>query len=163
MPRYADAFLAQAASDLDAYEALSRSTLPSCHRLHYLQMWLEKLCKAYVSLSAASDELAFKHQVVHKVLPKLIAEHWRRAGLTTKPDVDAVRRLCRAVDLLHPQVDGGGLHPDNVEYPWPNGAHDYSVPAQFKFSLARELETRAGRDLLKAATMLTRTPLPPAP
>ena len=46
----ARAFATQAASDLDAFEALTATTLPTCHRLHYLQMWLEKLCKAYLWL-----------------------------------------------------------------------------------------------------------------
>jgi hypothetical protein len=27
---------------------LGLPNLPSSHRLHYLQMWLEKLCKAYL-------------------------------------------------------------------------------------------------------------------
>ena len=43
MTTRSEAFAAQAASDLDVYDILASSTLPSSHRLHYLQMWLEKL------------------------------------------------------------------------------------------------------------------------
>src|SRR5271157_3344290 len=62
MTTRSEAFAAQAASDLDAYDILASSTLPSSHRLHYLQMWLEKLCKAYLWLpEAAADDLRGKH------------------------------------------------------------------------------------------------------
>ncbi len=48
MTTRAEAFAAQAAADLDVYDLLAKSGLPSSHCLHYLQMWLEKLCKAYL-------------------------------------------------------------------------------------------------------------------
>jgi hypothetical protein len=58
MPTRAEAFAFQAASDLDAFDALTASALPTCHRLHYLQMWLEKLCKAYLWLpQGPADDL----------------------------------------------------------------------------------------------------------
>ena len=70
MPTRSEAFAEQAGSDLDAYELIAKSSLPSSHRLHYLQMWLEKLCKAYLLLpSASQDGLLGKHNVVGKVLP----------------------------------------------------------------------------------------------
>lgn len=81
MTTRAEAFAAQAASDLDAYQVLANSTLPSSHRLHYLQMWLEKLCKAYLWLpDTAAEDLRIRHNVIDKVLPRIIGEHWRRIG-----------------------------------------------------------------------------------
>ncbi|EYF06105.1 hypothetical protein [Chondromyces apiculatus] len=50
MTTWSEAFAAQAASDLDAHDTLVKSSVPSSHRLHTLQMWLEKLCKAYLWL-----------------------------------------------------------------------------------------------------------------
>jgi hypothetical protein len=50
MTTLSEAFAAQAASDMDAFDVLEPSSIPHCHRLHYLQMWLEKLCKAYLWL-----------------------------------------------------------------------------------------------------------------
>jgi hypothetical protein len=55
--------------------------------------------------------------VIEKILPQIIRQRWRRIGFTQRPDIDAIRQLCREVDLLHPQVDDNGRHPDNVEYP----------------------------------------------
>ena len=77
MTSWGEAFAAQAASDLKAYDLLARSALPVSHRLHYLQMWLEKLCKAYVYENNI-EALKFRHNVIAKILLALIDEHWRR-------------------------------------------------------------------------------------
>ncbi|MEZ4222555.1 MAG: hypothetical protein R3B13_16565 [Polyangiaceae bacterium] len=160
MPSFAEAFRLQAASDLSTYESLVSTRVPVSHRLHYLQMWLEKLCKAYLWLpGAAVPELRARHQVVGAVLPRLVAEKWRRlkAFEGTPPAMAAVRALCREVDLLHPQVDDAGRRPDNVEYPWEDRGLNY-VPAEFKFALAGNLYKTPGPSLLKAAVQLTRDP-----
>jgi hypothetical protein len=82
MTTWSEAFAAQAASDYDTYQLLTRSPLPSSHRLHYLQMWLEKLCKAHLwRPEANADVLRTTHNVVAKVLPHLIKDYWRRIGV----------------------------------------------------------------------------------
>lgn len=159
MSTRAAAFALQAASDLDAYELLSKSALPSCHRLHYLQMWLEKLCKAYLWLPRGDGDLRMQHNVVAKVLPRMIAEHWRRIQYEQRPDIGAIRAICREVDLLHPQVDDGGRRPDNVEYPWvENGNVVAPAATPTPFRLVARLHTPAGRLMLKGAVALTRNP-----
>lgn len=151
-----EAFVVQAKSDLDAYFVLAGSRLPASHRLHYVQMWLEKLCKAYLWLPDVHAEgLRGKHNVVEKVLPRLVVEHWRRVGFTRRPDVAAIRELCCQVDLLHPQVDDDGRRPDNVEYPWIGASGDAEIPSQWAFELAPRLYSNAGRLLVKAAVHLT--------
>ena len=155
-----EAFAAQAASDLDAYAVFAESSLPAAHRLHYLQMWLEKLCKAYLWLpDSPAVDLRGRHNVVEKVLPRLIGEHWRRIGFDQRPDLASIRQLCREVDLLHPQVDDNGRRGDNVEYPWASASGGIEVPARWKFPLSSRLSTHTGRLLLKAATSLTRSPV----
>jgi hypothetical protein len=159
MPRFAEAFRQQAESDLLAYEALVATQLPVSHRLHYLQMWLEKLCKAYLWLPDANEEeLRTRHQVVAAVLPRLIAQRWRRLdAFTQRPDIESLRSICREVDLLHPQVHDGGRRPDNVEYPWTSNGQNF-IPSEHRFPLARRLYTPPGPLLLKAAVQLTRDP-----
>jgi hypothetical protein len=160
MATWSKAFAEQAGSDLDAYNLLARSDLPSSHRLHYLQMWLEKLCKAYLWMPEASaDELRNKHNVIFKVLPSLISRHWRRLGFEQRPDTTQIRQLCREIDLLHPQVNDNNRRPDNVEYPWLGSSGAVEVPARWKFSLAGKLYSNPGRLLLKAADRLTRDPV----
>ncbi len=157
MDTWSRAFAEQAASDLDVYERLAKSTLPQNHRLHYLQMWLEKLCKAYV-YKANLDALKTTHNVVAKVLPRLINEHWRRIGLERAPNTTEIRTLCREIDLLHPQVDDDNRRPENVEYPWMGSSGEVEIPARWKFSLAQRLYSNAGRLLLKASDHITRNP-----
>src|SRR5947208_2956023 len=115
------AFLRQAGADLDAYTILAASRLPSCQRLHFLQMWLEKLTKAYLwsDLASASYPPDFRttHNVVAKVLPSLVREFWSRLDARSTPSMNELRDLCREIDRLHPQVDDDGRRPDNVEYP----------------------------------------------
>jgi hypothetical protein len=155
MATRSEAFTAQAGSDLDAYDLLTHSTLPSSHRLHYLQMWLEKLCKAYTP----DEEFRKNHNVIAKVLPVLIRDHWRRIGFVQPPNLASIRELCREIDLLHPQVDDNGRRPDNVEYPWTGSSGTTEVPARWKFPLVSRLHSNPGRLLLKTAVSLTRNPV----
>jgi len=156
MTSWSVAFARQAQSDLDAYELLASSALPTSHRLHYLQMWLEKLCKAYQLRESPQIELT--HQVVSKVLPKLIEENWTRVGSKFKPDMKIIRDLCREIDLLHPQIDHGGKRPDKAEYPWA-GVAGIETPALWRFGVAQRLTTVPGRLLVKVAASLTRNPV----
>jgi hypothetical protein len=159
MSARAEAFVEQARSDLDVYETLTATALPTCHRLHYLQMWLEKLCKAYLWLpESAAEDLRTRHNVVGKILPRMIGEHWRRIGFDQRPDMSAIRALCREIDLLHPQVDDNGRREDNVEYPWITARGAAMAPKAWSFPLASRLNTHTGRLLVKAAISLTRQP-----
>ncbi|MCB9766825.1 MAG: hypothetical protein H6752_01420 [Candidatus Omnitrophica bacterium] len=159
MPTWPQAFAEQAKSDLEAFDFIARSNLPTCHRLHYLQMWLEKLCKAYLWLpGVGSEELRGRHAVVGKVLPRMVREHWRRIGFEKRPDITAIQEICRDIDLLHPQVDDNRRSLDNVEYPWPSDSGNIEIPSQWKFDLSSRLYTDSGRLLLKAARSLTQSP-----
>jgi hypothetical protein len=159
MATWSEAFAEQARSDLNAYNFLAGTSLPTSHRLHYLQMWLEKLCKAYLWMpGVGNDNLRTTHNVIDKVLPVLISKYWRRIGFEQPPDMTQIRKLCREVDLLHPQVDDENRRPDNVEYPWTGSSGAVEVPAKWKFALAG-LNSNPGRILLKAAIRLTRDPL----
>ena len=152
MTTWSAAFAAQAASDLKAYDLLARSALPVSHRLHYLQMWLEKLCKAHVYENNI-EALKFRHNVIATILPRLIDEHWRRIRFPPPSNAGQIRTLCLEIDLLHPRVDQ-----PNVEYPWPGSSGAVEIPAQWRFPLARRLYSNPGRLLLKAAVQLTQEP-----
>jgi hypothetical protein len=146
---WADAYLAQAKSDLAVYEHLGNQPYPACHRLHYLQMWLEKLCKSLM-LPEELTLLQYKHGVVAKVLPRQIQQRLGR----TPSNMRDLRRLCREIDLLHPQVDDDGKTPANVEYPFLQSG-SISVPADWNFDVSRALYTSHGRTLLSIAKQLS--------
>lgn len=122
-------------------------------------MWLEKLCKAYLwKPGSEAVDLRTTHNVIAKVLPRLIVEHWRRIGFSEAPNMAAIKKLCREIDLLHPQVDDNDRRPDNVEYPWSDVSGVVHVPARWDFPIASSLHSNPGRLLLKAADRLTRDP-----
>ena len=133
MPTISEAFARQAASDMATYEVLANTSLPCCHRLHSLQMWLEKLCKSHIHDTNLPVD-ALSHGVIAKVLP------------------------CREIDLLQPPVKAGGRREDNVEYPWCSAAGTVHYPAQYDFAVAGRLQSQPGKLLLKVATLLTRNP-----
>jgi len=120
-------------------------------------MWLEKLCKAHI-YNADREDLKTSHNVVVKILPQLIREHWRRIGYDHPPRGEEIGKLCREIDLLHPQVNDANRRPDNVEYPWLGTSGEIDIPAEWKFPLAARLESNTGRLLLKASSHLTRNP-----
>jgi len=161
------AFFRQAQSDLKAYDVLAASSsLPSCHRLHSLQMWLEKLCKANLRLAeetrANLPEFRTSHNVIAKVLPSLIKNHWRKIGYSSEPNLKGIREICHEIDLLHPAIDQGGARPDNVEYPWAtvrDGKALVMAPADASFRVADRLRNHVGRQIMKAATLLTNNPV----
>ena len=159
MPTLSTAFARQAASDLAAYEVLSSTkiALPRCHRLHYLQMWLEKLCKAHIHGSNLPVD-SFSHGVIAKVLPHLIAQYWRSLDFKAHPKLDEISALCREIDRLHPQVNDGGRREDNVEYPWRSAEGTVHCPAQYDFAVTARLQSQPGKLLLKTATLQTRNP-----
>ena len=161
--RWGDAFARQAVSDKRAYESLCAAGLPSCHRLHYLQMFLEKLCKAlrWADRIAADGppELLRSHGVIAKVLPTAVREHRSRAKhrALRRDEMRQMRDLCREIDLLAPAVDADGKRPDNCEYPWPGTHQGRAVvwtPCSWTFRIDDRLRTPLGRFLLKTAFAL---------
>ena len=150
---WAQAFARQAASDLDAWEALvavrSRS---ACHSLHFLQMACEKLCKASMIFSG-SDPVAVQrsHAYVAKHLPNIVKVFMsRQAGRPQRDNwiVDAIRPLARKIELLPPSVRDGGRSPQNCEHPWLAQGGSVTAPADHKFDFSL-LFDRAGVALLK--------------
>lgn len=155
MRTWAEAFALQAASDLNAYEALTKSGLPQSHSLHYLQMWLEKLCKSYIHQDNI-ESLRYKHEVVEKILPRVLQENWKRMGFKTDPPMKELRELCAEIDRLHPRrPDQTANKKENAEYPWPEISGEIAVPCFHKFRIQQRLYSPAGRLLLRASKILT--------
>ncbi|HSU66193.1 MAG TPA: hypothetical protein VLJ39_04960, partial [Tepidisphaeraceae bacterium] len=97
---WVQAFARQAASDLDAREALAASrSLPACHALHYLQMACEKLCKASM-IAGGHDpaDVQRSHASIAKHLPTIVKLYMsREAGKLPRNNwiVQMIRPLAR--------------------------------------------------------------------
>ncbi len=148
------AFARQAASDYEAREVLvlHGGDLPRCHELHLLQMACEKLAKAQLySTGRPPLDIQARHGFVAKQLPAILRHQYSKLykgdpdpGLTA-----LLREISREIDLLHPQVDGGGVRPENCEYPWTDGKAEVVAPVDWTFSKLDLRQSRNGRLFLK--------------
>ncbi len=146
------AYARQALSDWEVYDwLLLAAHLPACHRLHALQMALEKAAKAHVApdLVPGVSIDPMKHGVVAKVLP-VYYRHRLAEGRGPTQNVEAavrrVRRFCEEIDLLAPANQAGGARPDNCEYPWEHpsavGGRDCRAPVDHVFPIEVMLQER---------------------
>jgi hypothetical protein len=162
---WADAFARQARSDKQTYEVLCKQPgLPECHRLHYLQMFLEKLCKVHLWRDwgpiQGRPEFLTSHGVIAKALPlavsKLLAKDKGRP--IRSDEMFEIRRICREIELLAPAIDDDRRRPDNCEYPWAGMDQGQSVvlaPCEWRFPLGKRLNSPLGTLLIKAAFLLS--------
>jgi hypothetical protein len=153
---WAAAYARQAKSDLDAREQLLRDDRPpACHQLHFLQMAAEKLCKAHLSARGQpQDVLEASHAFVAGPLPVIVRQIIARDAQRLQRDtwvLKAVRKLCRQIELLHPQVDDNQRVPSNAVYPWRGPDGHVIAPRDHPFELTL-LREKAGATLLKIMT-----------
>jgi hypothetical protein len=132
---WARAYAKQALSDLDAREKLESAGVHKCHRLHFLQMAAEKLCKAYLATSNGHDNVRKTHAYVERNLP-LIARHFYRAAnnsMISRWEISEIRKIAHEVEVLAPVCDDGGTRQDNVEYPWEDPQGNVRTPSEYNF------------------------------
>lgn len=152
---WARAFASQALADLTTRDLLASQSAPKCHRLHFLQMSAEKLCKAFLIQANGFDSLAYKHCLVAKTLPlvlRRVLESSKQNSHQIQTQLRSIRHLSREIELLSPSCDSNGGRPDNVEYPWTDELGEVHFPADHPFSNLPD----EGRDMLRL-TKLMRT------
>jgi hypothetical protein len=66
---WARGYAKQALSDLEAREILVSGNAEKCHRLHFLQMASEKVCKAYLTMANGHENVRKTHAYVARNLP----------------------------------------------------------------------------------------------
>lgn len=152
---WADSFARQAAADFHAwelYEAYPAALAAACHKLQFLQMACEKLCKAHRIRAGASPESQIgTHRVVAKNLPTIIREEMIRRNARAKAIAHLsrhVRHLALEIELLTPALSLDGQRPDNCEYPW-QVDHEILSPLTWDFSLLHLCTEPTGRTFLK--------------
>ncbi len=149
------AFAKQANADFEMWDrAQSCRGVAECHRLHFLQMACEKLCKAHLC-KTTPDPMAIQssHRYVAKNLPIIAKEHLARQKRKTPKQhgypLRQIRQLAREIELLAPSVDADGKRRDNCEYPWEVSPGAVRFPAEHQFTNLNLLTAPAGRTLLK--------------
>lgn len=158
---FAAAFFAQASSDWQTYEYLTRApSLPRCHPLHYLQMACEKLGKAYRlrNPSANVDAIVTRHlgfaQFINEYLRSPpILEDYKGQSARHKTVCKTSSALAREIEKLAPAIDRTHS-PENAEYPWERGEWDLGtgkvlVPCEYDYPALSLLDTQGGRAFVK--------------
>jgi hypothetical protein len=150
----------QASADFETFEALQiLPGIPNCHKLLFLQMACEKLCKAHL-IASGSDPKALQssHGYVAGPLPVVVRQQIvlmfsRLKG--TEGIQTATRHLAQEIELLNPAVDRAGDRRDNCEYPWESGGTLRS-PLDWSFGPSHLLTERHGRTILKLIKLAIR-------
>jgi len=152
---WADAYAQQSASDFEVYEILAgEPSIPTCHRMHYLQMTCEKIAKAYMfrDTKASGTRLVTSHAVFSKFMGNYIASpavkaqyQGREAQLRSVGT--ALRALAREVEKLAPAVDSENS-PSNAEYPWESDGK-VIIPCLYAYPNLSLLRTPSGFYFLK--------------
>ena len=150
------AYARQADADFTAWELYERfpdAVSSECHRMQFLQMACEKLCKAYLlkSRSAAIDDVIKSHGFVKKHLSMIL-----RQGLSQKKYYNAqiqrvqkqFNQFAHEIEVLSPAQDRD-KRPDNCEYPWKQGS-EIKSPLDWPFELSKLLTRKSGTTFLKS-------------
>jgi hypothetical protein len=148
------AFARQAQADFATWEALQvQSVVPACHRLLFLQMSCEKLCKSHLIRTGSDPQsLQSSHGYIEKPLPTIIRQVMAEFQLKSKGMKDilrTVRHLAREIEALSPALNRDGRRPDNCEYPWDDAGGKLHSPLDWSFVPAHLLLEPHGRTFLK--------------
>lgn len=135
---WALAYARQARADFAAWQSIEGDEdIEPCHRMLFLQMACEKLCKARLIVGGTPPTaLQTSHGYVAHPLPSVIraqldymGENPRaRAGLIT-----FTRHLANEIEIANPAVDRNGQRPDNCEYPWEDDRQTLHSPLDWPF------------------------------
>ncbi len=130
------AYARQVISDLQVREMLIEQGAELCHRLHFLQMASEKVCKAHLSAGSDNQDVRHSHAYIAAVIPVLARQFYSRRNLRSPLShwqVVQLRRLANEVELLAPACDAGESRPDNSEYPWLDAQGEIQTPCEYRF------------------------------
>ncbi len=132
---WARGYAKQALSDLRAREVLARASAEKCHRLHFLQMAAEKVCKAHLTTAQGHENVRKRHDYVAKHLPA-IARHFYSVINNNKIaewEISKIKHFAKEIEVLAPACDDGDLREDNSEYPWEDVKGEVRIPCEYNF------------------------------
>ncbi|HEU4409942.1 MAG TPA: hypothetical protein VFS43_32105 [Polyangiaceae bacterium] len=132
------AYARQGKADLKVYRELKKlrqaSVLEDCHELHYLQMAIEKIARAFLLKHSRGDRRAYllSHVAVNDFAGSYMKSPEHKTRFAGQAWLwQQVRLLAGEVERLTPAVERQA-RPDNVEYPWSDGLKLH-VPSETQF------------------------------
>jgi hypothetical protein len=151
---WARAYARQAQADFRVWQALEvNEDVHPCHRMLFLQMACEKLCKArLIDGGAPPVTLQTSHGYVANPLPLVIRAQLEFMGENLRAREGLIiftRHLAKEIEVMNPAVDRNGQRPDNCEYPWEDAGQILHSPLEWGFNPVHLLQDRFGSSFVK--------------
>lgn len=151
---WATGYARQARADFESWQAIeSNDVVQPCHRILFLQMACEKLCKArLVEGGTPPQVLQRSHGYVANPLPSVIRAQLEFLGQDLRSKAGLLRftrHIAAEIEVTNPAVDRNGQRPDNCEYPWEDDAHNLHCPLDWAFSPLQLLRGPLGPTFVK--------------
>lgn len=151
---WATGYARQANADFKAWEAIQgNQSVCLCHRMLFLQMACEKLCKAHLAQGGTPvAALQSSHGYVANPLPVVIRDQLLFVGYNLTGMVGVLvftRHIASEIEVLNPACNRNGQRPENCEYPWEDGNQILHSPLDWSFNLSQLLLAPHGRTFLK--------------
>ncbi len=152
--QWAMGYARQAHADFQTWQAIeSHEAVHPCHRMLFLQMACEKLCKArLIDGGTPPESLQTSHGYVANPLPLVIRAQLEFMGENLRAKdglLRFTRHLAAEIEVMSPAVDRNGQRPDNCEYPWEDGALTLRSPLDWTFSPLHLLRGPFGPSFVK--------------
>lgn len=153
---WARGYARQADADLKAwerYERIPQAAVAECHKLLFLQMACEKLCKAHVLRAGIQnpEDVQTSHGFIAKHLPTIMRQEIATSNefpKNLKWALAQLRQFSGEIEILNPAMTRDNKRPDNCEYPWEAGGKVLS-PLDHQFTPTRLLTAQYGRTFLR--------------
>lgn len=134
---WARSYAKQALSDLRAWDVLVSARAEKCHRLHFLQMAVEKTCKAHLTLNRGHENVKLSHCCIKDNLPVIARQIYATIIFDKRIaewEIKAIKHFAGEIELLSPACDHEGTRKDNTEYPWEDNGRVYT-PCDYTFPI----------------------------
>ena len=152
--QWANGYARQAHADFQSWQSIeSNEVVHPCHRMLFLQMACEKLCKArLIEGGTPPAALQTSHGYVANPLPLVIRAQLEFMGQSLRPKSGFLvftRHIAAEIEVMNPAVDRDGQRPDNCEYPWEDDAQALHSPLDWAFSPLHLLRGPFGSTFVK--------------
>jgi hypothetical protein len=152
--QWARGYARQADADFQTWQSIERSdAFHACHRMMFLQMACEKLCKARLIQGGTPPEAVQRsHGYLANPLPLVIRSQLEFMGENLRVRAGFLlftRHLAAEIEVTNPAVDRNGQRPDNCEYPWVDEAQVLHSPLDWQFTPLQLLRDPFGPSFVK--------------
>lgn len=151
---WARGYARQARADFRMWQGLEENEdVHPCHRMLFLQMACEKLCKArLIDEGTSPSALQTSHGYIANPLLIVIRSQLEFMGenlRTRRGLLNFTRHLAAEIEVMNPAVDRNGQRAENCEYPWEDASLALHSPLDWSFIPPKLLRSPFGTSFVK--------------